>query len=133
MAENLIATVEKDGGARPDVLARLRERVEGFLADHADRLGCAAQNVQARLAFERCAAGKRGVRWLEAYRSLNRFRTSLPSVKVHDFTEQHRRQDWERGEYEADLAALLKRAVGLAWNDKLGMLTLRGLGKYRKL
>jgi hypothetical protein len=52
---------------------------------------------------------------------------------VHDFTEQHRRQDWELGEYEADLVALLKRAVGLAWNEKLGMLTLRGIGKYRRV
>jgi hypothetical protein len=50
-------------------------------------------------------------------------RTSLLSVKVHDFTEQPRRQDWELGEYEADLAKLLDRAVGLAWNEKLAMLT----------
>jgi hypothetical protein len=43
--------------------------------------------------------------------------------------------DHERGavRLEADVAALLKRAVGLAWNEKLGMLTLRGLGKYRKV
>lgn len=68
-----------------------------------------------------------------AYRTLKRFRTSLPSVKAHDFTEQHRRQDWEMGEYDADLAALLKRAVGLAWNEKLGMLTLRGLDRYRRV
>ncbi len=54
-------------------------------------------------------------------------------MKVRDFTEQHRRQDWALGEYEADLATLLKRAVGLAWNDKLGMLTLRGIGRYRRV
>jgi hypothetical protein len=35
------------------------------------------------------------------------------------------------GEYEADVATLLKRAVGLEWNEKLGMLTVRGLGKSR--
>jgi hypothetical protein len=28
--------------------------------------------------------------------------------------EQRRCQDWEIGEYDADLATLLKRAVGLA-------------------
>lgn len=133
MAESLVATVEKDGSAQADLLARLRDRIERILADHADRLGCGAQNSQARLAFERCAAGKQGARWLAAYRGLNRFRTSLPSVKVHDFTEQHRRKDWEMGEYDADLVALLKRAVGLAWNEKLRMLTVRGLGKYRKV
>ncbi|HXG53728.1 MAG TPA: hypothetical protein VNN77_20180 [candidate division Zixibacteria bacterium] len=67
------------------------------------------------------------------YRGLNRFRTSLPSVKVHDFMEQHRRRDWEMGEYEADLAMLLKRAVELRWNEKLGMLTIKGIGKCRRV
>lgn len=133
LGENLVATVQRDGNAKPELLALVRDKVEAILADHAERLGCGPQNEQARLAFERCAAGKRGARWLNAYRRLNRFRTSLPSVRVHDFTEQHRRQDWEMGEYEADLAALLKRAVGLAWNEELRMLTVRGLGKYRRV
>lgn len=133
LAENLIATVEKDGNARPEVLTQLRGRVEAILADHAQRLGCSAQNLQAKAAFERCAAGKRNARWFDTYRRLNRFRTSLPSVKVHDFTEQHRRQEWGLGEYEADLATLLKRAVNLSWNEKLGMLTIKGIGKYRRV
>ncbi len=132
LTENLIATVEKDGNARPEVLIQLRGRVEAALADHAERLGCAAQNLQAKSAFERCAAGKPGARWVGTYRRMNRFRTSLPSVKVHDFMEQSRRKDWELGEYDIDLAALLKRAVGLAWNDKVG-LTIRGIGKYRRV
>ena len=37
------------------------------------------------------------------------------------------------GEYDADLATLLKRAVGLAWNEKLEILTVRGIGKYRRV
>jgi hypothetical protein len=37
------------------------------------------------------------------------------------------------GEYEADLATLLKRAKDLRWNEKLGMLTIKGMGKYRKV
>lgn len=118
LAENLIATVERDAHARPEVLAQLRERIEAVLGEHAERLGCAAENVKARLAFGRYAAGKPGAQWLKTYRGLNRFRTSLPSVKVHDFMEQHRRQEWEMGEYEADLATLLKRAVDLRWNQK---------------
>lgn len=47
--------------------------------------------------------------------------------------EQGRRQDWEMGEYEADLAMLLKRAVDLRWNEKLVMLTIKGIGKYRRV
>lgn len=133
LAENLIATVENDGNARPEVLRQLRGRVETILADHAQRLGCSAQNLQAKAAFERCAVGKQNARWLDTYRRLNRFRTSLPSVKVHDFTEQHRRQEWGLGEYEADLATLLRRAVNLSWNETLGMLTIKGIGKYRRV
>ena len=133
LAENLPATVERDGQARPEVLAQLRGRIDAILTDHAERLGCPARNLQAKAAFERCGAGKPGARWLDTYRRLNRFRTSLPSLKVHDFSEQHRRQDWEMGEYEADLATLLRRAVGLAWNEKLDMLTIKGIGKYRRV
>jgi hypothetical protein len=133
LAENVMATVERDGQARPEVLGQLRGRIDAILADHAERLGCPEENRRAKSAFERCAAGKKTAQWLATYRRLNRFRTSLPSVRVHDFMEQRRRQDWEMGEYEADLAMLLRRAVDLQWNEKLGMLTLKGIGKYRRV
>jgi len=133
LAENLVATVARDGHARPEVLAQLREKIEAILAEHAGRLACPAENRQAKSAFERCAADKRGARWLATYCRLNRFRTSLPSMRVHDFMEQSRRKEWELGEYDIDLATLLRRAVGIAWNEKLGMLTIRGLGKYRRV
>ncbi|HWP56700.1 MAG TPA: hypothetical protein VNL14_02300 [Candidatus Acidoferrales bacterium] len=133
LAENLIATVERDAHARPEVLTQQRERIEAVLGEHAERLGCAVENVKARLAFERCAAGKSGARWLKTYRGLNRFRTSLPSVAVHDFMEQKRRKEWQLGEYEIDLATLLKRGVDVRWNETLGMLTINGIGKYRRV
>jgi CRISPR-associated helicase Cas3 len=133
LTENLVATVERDGNARPEIVVQLRERIETILTDHGGRLGCDSSNIQARAAFERCAAGKPRAQWIATYRRLSRFRTSLPSVRVHDFTEQHRRQEWELGEYDADLATLLKRAVGIAWNEKLGMLTIKGIGKYRRV
>jgi len=132
LAENLIATVEKSADSTPELVAQLRERVEGILADHAKGLGCQAQNERAKMAFARSQAGKTAWRWLETYRNLDRFRTSTPTVKVHDFTEQHRRQDWDMGDYDVDLATLLKRGVGLAWNHKLEMLTIRGIGKYHR-
>jgi hypothetical protein len=47
--------------------------------------------------------------------------------------EQSRRKEWNLGEYDIDLATLLKRAVGLTWNDKLEMLTIKGVGKYRRV
>jgi len=133
LAENFIETVGRDGNARPATLTQLREKVEAILADHADRLGCPDQNRQAKTVFERCKAGKIGARWVDTYRQLNSFRTSLPSVKVHDLKEQSRRKEWKLGEYDIDLATLLRRAVGLSWNDKLGKLTIMGIGKYRRV
>ncbi len=133
LAENLVATVERDGQTKSEVLAQLRERIEATLEKQTERLGCTVQNSKAKAAFQRCAAGKKHAQWLNTYRRLNRFRTSLPSIRVHDFMEQHRRKDWEMGEYECDVGVLLKRAVGLAWNEKLGMLTIKGIGKYHRV
>lgn len=47
--------------------------------------------------------------------------------------EQRRRNEWALGEYDIDLAALLKRAVELRWNEKLRMVTIKGIGKYRRV
>jgi hypothetical protein len=47
--------------------------------------------------------------------------------------EQSRRKEWMLGEYDIDLATLLKRAVDLRWNEKLETLTIKGIGKYRKV
>ncbi len=133
LCENLVATVAKDGHARPEVLAQLREKVEAILAGHAERLGCPGQNRQAKVAFERCASGKRTAHWIGPYREINAFRTSMPSVDVHDFAEQGRRGQWVLADYEIDLATLLKRASGIAWNEKLGKVTIKGIGKYRRV
>jgi hypothetical protein len=133
LGENLVRAVELDRGARPELLMELRRRVDAIYADYAERLGCSALDTQAKQVFGRCSAGKHGAGWIGTYRTLARFRTSLPTLRVHDFSEQHRRQDWKLGEYEADLKTLLKRAVGVAWNQKLGMLTIRGIGGYRRV
>jgi CRISPR-associated helicase Cas3 len=132
LAETFIG-VAKESGVTQQIEIVLRERLEKMLSDHADRLGCQKQNLQARLAFERSSKGNPLTKWLKVYCALNQFRTSLPSVLVHDFTEEQRRQDWELGEYEADLRTLLKRAVGITWNAKLGKLTIKGIGKLRKV
>ena len=132
LAETFI-NVAKESGISPQIEIQLRERIETTLSEHSERLGCVRQNLQAREAFKRSKAGKPNSKWLKAYCEINQFRTSLPSVLVHDFTEQKRRADWELGEYEADLRTLLKRAVGISWNAKLCKLTIKGIGKLRKV
>jgi hypothetical protein len=105
--------------------------VDNILAVHAQNLDCSPQNLQAKLAFERCAAGKAGAKWLNTYGQLNSFRTSLPSVTVHDFMEQSRRGDWNLAEYDVDILTVLKRGVDIRWNEKLEKLTIKGIGSVR--
>lgn len=132
LCETLIS-VAKEGNIDISTENQLRERVEAVLADHSEKLGCHHRNRQARGAFERCRKGSANTQWLKAYCSLSQFRTSLPSVTVHDFTEQTRRSQWALGDYEADIRTLLKRAVGIAWNAKRKELTIRGIGKLRRV
>jgi hypothetical protein len=124
-------SVAKEGGIDVSTENQLRDKIETMLAHHSESLGCQDRNRQARGAFERCAKGNPHTQWLKAYCSLSQFRTSLPSVTVHDFTEQKRRSQWALGDYEADLRTLLKRAVGIAWNAERQELTIRGIGKLR--
>jgi hypothetical protein len=133
LGENLISTVQKDRSSRQDVLDQLRRRVEQALGRMAQSIDCGKENQRAKATFERAAAGKTSALWVETYRKLNRFRTSLPTIKVHDFREQSKRGEWELGDYEADLGSLLRRGVGLQWNAKLQAMTIRGIGKYRKV
>lgn len=123
----------REGGIGEATECQLRSTIEDALSGMSERLCCPAQSLQAKATFERSRAGRIGSTWLTAYCDLNQFRTSLPSVVVHDFTEHHRRADWQMGEYEADLRTLLKRAVGISWNASLGILTIKGIGKLRKV
>ena len=132
LGETLIS-VAKEAKIDESTERELREKVEVVLAEHSERLGCQDRNRKARAAFDRCRKGNPNTQWLKAYCSLTRFRTSLPSVTVHDFTEQRRRSQWGLGDYEADLRTLLKRAVGIAWNANREILTIKGIGKLRRV
>ncbi|MBX9685302.1 MAG: type I-D CRISPR-associated helicase Cas3' [Candidatus Obscuribacterales bacterium] len=127
LAENLFETVEKNG-SDSNLLKKLRVRLDEILFQHANRMGCGPQEVQAKKAFERARSGKKSSKWLISYCGLNRFRTSLPSLDVHDFAEQQRRTDWKMGDYEIDLLTLLKRGKNIKWNEKLDKLTISGIG-----
>lgn len=131
--ENLMAVVEKDGQENAGIIVRLKEKIEKILGDYSERLVCSKENDKAKATFMRCEKGKKNSQWIKTYRNLNRFRTSMPSLSIHDFMEQSRRQEWRLGEYDVDLANLLKRGVGIAWSEKMGMLTIRGMGKYRQV
>ncbi|HWP56691.1 MAG TPA: hypothetical protein VNL14_02255 [Candidatus Acidoferrales bacterium] len=87
---------------------------------------------QGRTCLRAMRGGKSGAQRLKTYGSLNRFRT-VPGVKVHDFTGQHRRQDCEIGEHQADLAMQLKRAVDLRWKPEAPDAHDQGDRKYGRV
>lgn len=132
VAENLYNTVKRNR-SEPQLLQRLRVRLDEILYDHAEKLGCRTQQMQAKKIFERASAGKKSAQWVSSYSRLNRFRTSLPSIEIHDFAEQGRRSEWSLGDYETDLLTVLKRGRMLKWNDKLSKLTISGIGAAQRV
>ena len=132
LAETFVAAAN-GAGINPRAQVEVRDRIETMLSEHSERLGCSNENARARAAFQRSAKGNPFAQWLNVYCDLNQFRTSVPSVTVHDFAELRRRSEWRLAEYEADLCTLLKRAVGISWDEKLCKLTIRGIGKLRRV
>lgn len=132
LLENLYLTVKKSGASQ-NTLQTLRQRLDEIMYEHASKLNCQKQDLQSKKLFERASADKKSAQWIYAYCSLNRFRTSLPSMEVHDFVEQHRRSNWTLGDYDVDLLTLLRRGKNIKWNEKLSKLTINGIGTKRNV
>lgn len=130
VAENLYMTVKRNG-ADESTLKKIHSRIAEIMSEHGRRLGCVTQETQASRLFARAASGKESCQWLQSYCRLSRFRTSLPSLEVHDFVEQSRRAEWTLGDYDIDLLSLLKRGRDIKWNDKLNKLTISGIGSVQ--
>jgi CRISPR-associated helicase Cas3 len=91
-----------------------------------------AYAVQMQLPQMNRARGKarRKPLWLEHYKEIDSFRTSLPSQEVWDVWEKESERDWC---YEADVKTLLTRAERLWFNEKHGRLYVKGYGRYRRV
>ncbi len=142
LAENLIKRVRDDLRVNPEHVASVEAQMEHFYLTYAQKIKCDDKILKRVLAYLRKARqGDRDYKWLAVYRDLNTFRTSLPSEWVLDLAELERRDnDWDKAKYTADLATLLRRAEGLRFNEKIphpdgkmGMLTVKGYGRYKKV
>ncbi|MBM4466973.1 MAG: type I-D CRISPR-associated helicase Cas3' [Chloroflexi bacterium] len=142
LVENLIKRVREDFRAGPEQVASIEAQMEHLCAAYSQKLGCPDKILQRVLRHIRKARqSDPNYKWLAVYRDLNTFRTSLPSEWVLDFAELERRGgDWNKAKYTADVATLLQRAEGLRFNEKiphpdgdLGMLTVKGYGRYKKV
>jgi len=142
LAENIVSKVRDDFRASPEQVALVKTQMERICANYATTIGASEKTLK-RVQFyiQKMRQGDPKKRWLEVYRDLNTFRTSLPSEWVLDFAERDRRKgDWDKAKYTVDVAALLRRAEGLRFNDKIphpeggmGMLTVKGYGRYKRV
>lgn len=142
LAENLVSRVRDDFQASPEQVASVEMQMERVCTDYATTIGAPKKILKrAHSYIRKMRQGEPRARWLQVYRDLNTFRTSLPSEWIQDFAELRRRGgDWDRAKYTADIAILLRRAEGLRFDKriphpdgKMGMLTVKGYGQYKKV
>ena len=142
LTENLVKRVSDDWNGSAEQLATVETQVERIGQTYAHTIGCEARLFARAMAkLRKMRVGDPANQWLAAYRDLNTFRTSLPSEWVLDFAERERRGgEWDAAKYTVDIAALLRRADGLRYNEKIphpeghqGMLTVKGYGRYKRV
>lgn len=142
LAENLVRKVRDDFRASPEQVAIVETQMERICANYATTIGAFEKTFKrAHSYIRKMRQGDPKKRWLQVYRDLNTFRTSLPSEWILDFAELERRGgDWDKAKYTADIATLLRRAEGLRFNEKIphpdggmGMLRVKGYGRYKRV
>lgn len=141
LAQSIVDRVAEDTTANPEALDQVRDAMDKTVLSYAGLLGeeTVCQGVLRQ--FEKARQGNPRYQWLKTYENLNTFRTSMPSETVCDFAEKERRgMEWDKAKYNVDISTLLRRAEGLRFNEKiphpdgaLGMLTLKGYGRYKKV
>jgi len=142
MGENLIKRVCDDSKASLEQISNIEANMERIYVSYIQKIGCPDKILNQTLRYVRNMRNSRSrYHWLEVYRDLDTFRTSLPSEWVTDFAEFERRgEDWDKAKYKVDITVLLRRAEGLRFNEKIpnpdgkmGMLTVKGYGRYKKV
>ena len=141
LAQSIVDRVAEDPRATSEAIDHVRKSLEETLLSYAGLLGEETVCRGILRQFEKSRDGNQLYRWLKVYEGLNTFRTSLPSEVVCDFAEKNRRgTEWGKAKYSVDISTLLRRAEGLRFNEKiphpegdLGMLTVKGYGRYKKV
>ena len=142
LAENLVSKARHDFRASPRQVATVEKQMEQICAEYATTIRAPETVLKRTQSYIRkMRQGELKKRWLQVYRDLNTFRTSLPSEWILDFAELERRGgDWDKAKYVVDIATLLRRAEGLRFSEKvphpdgkMGMLTVNGYGRYKKV
>jgi hypothetical protein len=141
LAYSIADRVAEDRDATLEAIEKVKESIDEIMLSYAKILEMENIFRGIKSQFEKAERGIQHYQWLKVYQGLNTFRTSMPSEMVCDFAERERRgEDWGSAKYNVDMVTLLKRAEGLRYNEKIphpdgkmGMLTVKGYGRYRKV
>lgn len=141
LANSIVTRVAEDRDSTPEAIEKVKKSIEKIVYSYAAVLNMEDVYKSINRQFNKAEKGVKEYNWLMVYQSLNTFRTSMPSAAVCDFAERERRaENWEMAKYSVDIATLLKRAEGLRFNEKIphpdgkmGMLTVNGYGRYKKV
>ncbi|MHB1653895.1 MAG: type I-D CRISPR-associated helicase Cas3' [Desulfitobacteriaceae bacterium] len=142
LGENLQKRVQRDNRSNSEQIAYIESEIERFYCVYSQKLGCSEKQLsRVLIKIRKARQGIPSYAWINAYRDLNTFRTSMPTEWVLDFSEKKRRGDnWEQAKYKVDVNILLHRAEGLRFNVKIpnsegrmGILTLQGYGAYKRV
>jgi hypothetical protein len=140
MGRSLLNRIRDDWRATPEQIEQAETFVDTALATYAQLLGAERENRRAGRRFKRAEGGLKEYKWIQSYSRINSFRTSMPSERVHDWSEFDRRgHNYDLARYKVDVTTLLRRAEGLKFNEKLwdsakrGMLAVRGYGRYKRV
>ena len=141
LARSIVDRVAEDPAADPKVVAGVQETLKNIVRSYVRLVGMEKVGEGVLSQFEKAQRGIERYQWMKVYEDLNTFRTSMPSEMVCDFGEKDRRgTEWDKAKYSVDMATLIRRAEGLRFNEKiprpeggLGMLTVTGYGRYKKV
>lgn len=135
ISQRLYETVRQSQHVSEDHVRRFRALLDTAFNAYGDALECpdVLRRVNAKIkAYEKRDPPAHIMDWYRTYLRLNRFRTSMPSIEVHDWREQGRRGEWDLGSYDIDLATLLKRGRNIRYHPNVGFM-IDGIGSSRRV
>jgi len=132
LINNIISKIQEDYQGSPENILVIKNKLEDIAEKYAEKIHCERLLASIRSQFAKAGQGIKEYRWLKVYQELSTFRTSLPSIPVYDYAEKIRRGE-QYASYNVDLIPLLRRSEGLMFDPRLGMVTVKGYGKYKKV
>lgn len=132
LINNIVSKIQEGYQGSLENIEEIKNKLEDIAEKYAEKFHCERLLAAIRSQFDKAGQGIKEYRWLKVYQELNTFRTSLPSIPFYDFAEKIRRGG-QYASYNVDLISLLRRAEGLKFDQKLGMVTVKGYGKCKKV